>query len=113
MMVRKLFIELLVGSSGVAIATVAQAQEAAVPEETPVPENQLEEIVVTAEKRANNIQDIPIAVTAMSGEDLASRGIGDIEALAPSLPNVNFGRNLGFARIAIRGVGLDTVVAGQ
>ncbi|KKC25982.1 TonB-dependent receptor [Sphingomonas sp. SRS2] len=73
----------------------------------------LQDIVVTAQKRATNVQDTPLALTAVSGAELAARRVVDIETLAPSLPNVNFGKNVGFARIAIRGLGLDTTVAGQ
>ena len=38
----------------------------------------LEEIIVTAQKRAQNIQDIPAAVTALSGEHLIEHGITDM-----------------------------------
>ncbi|HKX23535.1 MAG TPA: TonB-dependent receptor [Rhizorhapis sp.] len=73
----------------------------------------LADIVVTAQKRATNVQETPLAVTAVSGEDLAARQVNDFERLAPSLPSVNFGRNVGFARIAIRGLGFDATSAGQ
>ena len=73
----------------------------------------LGDIIVTAQKRANSVQNTALAVTAVGGAELRAREINSIENLAPSLPNVNFGKNVGFARIAIRGVGLDTTVIGQ
>lgn len=48
----------------------------------------LEEVIVTAQKREQNMQDVPIAVTAFTGEKLAQAGIKDVfdlQATAPSL----------------------------
>lgn len=73
----------------------------------------LDEIVVTAQRRATAIQDTPLAINAVGGEEMAARQITDLESLSAALPNVNFGRNVGFARIAIRGIGLDTTTTGQ
>ncbi|HTC15701.1 MAG TPA: hypothetical protein VK695_07860, partial [Steroidobacteraceae bacterium] len=46
----------------------------------------LEEIVVTAEKRADPVQDTPISITAVSGADIAARGLTDFNSLAVSVP---------------------------
>lgn len=73
----------------------------------------MEEIVVTAQRRETSIQDTPLAMNAFGGEEMAARQITDLESLSAALPNINFGRNVGFARIAIRGVGLDTTTTGQ
>lgn len=72
-----------------------------------------DEIIVTAQRRETSIQDTPLAINALGGDEMASRQITDLESLSAALPNVNFGRNVGFARIAIRGVGLDTTTTGQ
>ena len=48
----------------------------------------LEEIVVTARRREENLQDVPLAVTALQGEELERRDIGDISALSDMAPNV-------------------------
>ncbi|MFN3456622.1 MAG: TonB-dependent receptor [Novosphingobium sp.] len=48
----------------------------------------LEEIIVTAQKREQNMQDVPVAVTALSGETLTNRNVAsvsDLPRLAPSL----------------------------
>lgn len=50
----------------------------------------LEEIIVTARKRAESQQDVPIAVTALSSSDLELRSISDISNVARTMPNVNF-----------------------
>ena len=69
--------------------------------------NALEEIVVTAQKRTQNVQDVPIAITALSEkmiERIGGNTLTDIENFAPSL---NFGRGSRRTRgeINIRGVG--------
>jgi len=71
------------------------------------------EIIVTAQKRTENLQDVPLAVTAVTGDSLQSRqvtGVGDLAAIAP---NVNVGSFGGQARIAIRGIGFDTINPGS
>ncbi len=50
--------------------------------------DQLEEIIVTAEKRATRIQDTPISVTAISGVDLDAQGVADIDDAARGIPGV-------------------------
>jgi iron complex outermembrane recepter protein len=49
----------------------------------------LEEIVVTAEKRADPVQDTPISITAVSGADIAARGLTDFNSLAVSVPGLS------------------------
>jgi iron complex outermembrane recepter protein len=71
------------------------------------------EIIVTAQKRAENLQDVPLAVTAVTGDTLQNRqitGVGDLSEIAP---NVNVGSFGGQARIAIRGIGFDTINPGS
>jgi iron complex outermembrane receptor protein len=53
----------------------------------------LEEIVVTAEKRASTVQDTPISITAVSGADLAARGISDFSTLASETPGISMRNN--------------------
>ena len=48
----------------------------------------LEEITVTARRRAENLQDVPVAVTAFQGADLERRDVGDISVLSDLAPNV-------------------------
>jgi iron complex outermembrane recepter protein len=48
----------------------------------------LEEIVVTAQRRSEKLQDVPIAVTALSSEDLAVRGVRQAGDVVSSVPNL-------------------------
>lgn len=62
------------------------------------------DIIVTAQKREENLQDVPIAVTAFSGDTLAERGISDAQALARLVPNMALSNNYGQVRITLRGL---------
>lgn len=67
--------------------------------------NDVSEIVVTALKRAERVQDIPASISAISGEMLAQRGIADVRALTNAIPNLVFGEFVGSTLITIRGIG--------
>ena len=69
----------------------------------------LEEIVVTAQKREQNIQDVPISITRMSGQWLASKftGGGDVLELASTVPGLHVESSNGrlSPRFYMRGLG--------
>lgn len=68
-------------------------------------EGGLADIVVTAQKRSENLQDVPIAVTALSNQELAGANIQGQLALPKLTPNFNFTVTSSFASAYIRGVG--------
>lgn len=73
----------------------------------------LEDIVVTAQRREQNLQEVPIAVSAISGETAARIGITGTENLRIATPGLDFSRSAGNgAATFLRGVGSTTVVAG-
>jgi len=75
----------------------------------------LEEVVVTARRRAENLQDVPVAITAFSAEILSLRGIQDITELARTVPSVTLepSRATNTTLTAfIRGVGQQDPLAG-
>src|SRR5580698_4385238 len=49
---------------------------------------QLQEVVVTATKRESTVQDTPISITAVTGEDILERGIADFSGIIQSVPGV-------------------------
>lgn len=67
----------------------------------------LEEIIVTARKTEENLQEVPISVTAFNSADIEARGLADLEDIALNVPNVNFSRTNGMAVISIRGFADD------
>lgn len=102
------------------LSTAAAAQDGSVPQ-TPAQGSQgtagaetasidgLSDIVVTAERREENIQDVPLSVTAVAGEDLRTFQSGgeDILALAGRVPGLYAETTTGriFPRFYIRGLG--------
>ena len=50
----------------------------------------LEEIVVTARKRAENLQEVPVSISVLSSSDLQNKNIEDMRSLSQYLPNVDF-----------------------
>lgn len=67
----------------------------------------LEEVMVTAQKRSENSQDVPIAINAFSGETLDARGITDPMDLPQVTPGLNIGSQAGYTVTFLRGVGSD------
>jgi iron complex outermembrane recepter protein len=65
---------------------------------------QLEEIVVTAEKRRENLQKTPIAITAISSAVLDQEGIHDVMGLTQLVPNFSVSTDQPDMQIVIRGV---------
>ena len=105
---------LLLGASLIAVATPALAQEA-----DQADGSGLDEIVVSAQKREQNLQDVPIAISALSSAKVEQLGIRDARDLSGIAPNVTItqGTTSGAAAvISIRGIptpasetfGLDT-----
>ena len=85
---------------GVALASASLSVTAA----------QIEEIVVTATKRAASTQDIPVTVQALGEESLEQLNVGNFSDYLKYLPNVNFGgRGPGQNNIYIRGISTDQV----
>ena len=67
---------------------------------------ELSEIVVTAQKRAERLQDVPISIVALGGADLEARGIRDLKELSYAVPGLyvqDSGANN--RRVSIRGIG--------
>ena len=69
----------------------------------------IEEIMVTATKREASIQDISIAVTALTEDDLRLGGIEDITRLEHVVPGMRMGQSGHEARVAIRGTRTNNV----
>ena len=85
------------------VSLVAAAQD---------PSDALEEIVVTAQKRAENLQDTPIAITALTGESLAELNRDDIASIAAQTPSLAYSEAGGESQIYIRGVGSNLFSVG-
>jgi iron complex outermembrane receptor protein len=67
----------------------------------------LEEVVVTARKKEESLQDLPLSVTAMTGDQLRDTLVSNMEDAQHGMANVNFAVRLGSAVPTIRGVGFS------
>ena len=71
----------------------------------------LEEVVVTARRRAESLGDVPVAVTVLDAAAIRVRGISElnqVEKFAPNIVQTNFGQgNTGHAAVFMRGIGLQ------
>lgn len=94
-------------TSGTALAQDSQTGE---------PASQIDDVVVTARKREERLQDVPIAVTAVTGETLEREQINLVKDVAALTPGLNISSDaVGRAFLSIRGVGttlIDTVQPG-
>lgn len=78
----------------------------------------LEEVIVTAQKRAENVQDVPIAITALSASDLEDKGAVSLVDVGSFAPNVQLDKGaflVGSSQVMtayIRGIGQRDIAAG-
>jgi len=95
-------------------AAIAQEQEAA-PERENAIARVLGTVTVTATKKANveNVQDVPVSVTAYNSDTLDALNVTTLESLSYSSPNVSLddvGTSKGTANFAIRGLGVNSSI---
>ena len=67
-----------------------------------------EEVIVTAQKRVENLQDVPISIIAVSGETISNAAITGLEELTLYIPNVTINSGAGTPNLYIRGIGSGT-----
>ena len=69
---------------------------------------QLEEIIVTAQKRAESLQDVPISMTAISGDKIQDAGIQSMTELSSYVPNLGISENAVNSIISMRGISIGS-----
>ncbi len=118
MTINPLISRALLLSGCAAIATFAApvaAQETSVDGQAEASETQGNGIIVTARRREERLQDVPISVTAISGEALERQGVLELTQVAQTVPNITLevsrGTNTTLTAF-IRGVGQQDPVAG-
>ena len=77
-----------------AIASAAGALNAAV----------LEEVIVTAQQRAQSLQDVPVSVAALTAEKISDAGIVDLHGLSEMIPNFSINETGISTTVTIRGI---------
>ena len=103
-----------------AMAGVARAQQAGAPISgshptvpTGADQASVGEIVVTAQKRAERLQDVPLSITAVTGATLQKAGIANVRDLANVVPGLTFSSQGAWQQPAIRGVTTQVTSAGS
>lgn len=112
---------LLAGVCSLAIAVPAHAQDQTTPTpdvtpaDTAAPQtnapaapaeaNAGEEIIVTAQNRAQNVQDVPITMDVIGGEELKNAGFSDMNDVGKIAPVVQVNQDQGTVKVTVRGVG--------
>jgi iron complex outermembrane receptor protein len=90
---------------GIPIASTLLAAMSPVMGQERTPEGGLTEIIVTAQKREENLQNVPISVLAFDTRKLEELRVADFEDYAKFIPSVSYQQTSpGFARIFMRGV---------
>jgi len=94
---------------GFGLTAQAQTQDPArrQPDSAPIADKDviIEDIVVTAERRSEGLQNVPIAITALSGDTLQDAGVTSVGELVQLTPSLQFGERFGNVFIAVRGIG--------
>jgi iron complex outermembrane receptor protein len=101
----------LLAPAGLALAQQPAGEKPAAqkPEAEAAPVTRLEEVTVTAQKREENVQEVPLSITTLDADELVvlSAGAADVKALSARVPSLllesSFGR--AFPRFYIRGLG--------
>ena len=74
----------------------------------PAEANEGEEIIVTAQNRAQNVQDVPITMDVIGGEELKNAGFSDMNDVGKIAPVVQVNQDQGTVKVTVRGVGTTT-----
>jgi len=100
-------VSLLTIATGACGSTVAQERQGG---DTADPVVGLAEVIVTATKRSENLQDVPVAVSAVTSQDLVNKGVFETSDLSHSMPNLQVSSPYGEQQpnFSVRGVGVGT-----
>jgi len=105
----------LLGGSGAALAQAtapAAAPKAATPAQPDALTEQLERVMITAEKRETVLEMTPDAITVLNGNKLKERGTSNLADVVDAVPNVSFTSNRDSTQLFIRGIGNVFFTAG-
>jgi iron complex outermembrane recepter protein len=98
---------LLASACSLALTTPAFAQDQVAAEEDG------DTIIVTAQNRSQNVNDVPIAIDVLSPEKLAAAGFSDANDLGKIAPVVQINQDQGTVKITVRGIGTNSADEAQ
>lgn len=91
--------------AALAVTTLTVPTLVAAADADPAADAQLQEVVVTATRRAERLQDVPLSVTAISGEQLSAAGFQNLQDIQYQSSSVQFGVSPNDSGFRLRGVG--------
>ena len=103
-----LLLLLVINAAGIASSAWAE-QEGDLFE---LPLEQLEHMIVTAQKRSENLQEVPVSISAFSGDDLVTYGVRDTQNLQIVTPGLVYNNTGTSAQPYLRGIGTRFAFAG-
>jgi outer membrane receptor protein involved in Fe transport len=95
-----------VACAGIAVGSVTTPSQAQTDTSESTSGPRLEEVVVTATKRAASVQDVPVSITAISARDLEAMGANQFFDYGTDIPNLSFGIGAADGNLAGRGIAL-------
>ncbi|MBS0398747.1 MAG: TonB-dependent receptor, partial [Proteobacteria bacterium] len=101
-MLRRSITSAVIASAAAMTVLTVQAQTA---DEPGVDDGQLQEVVVTATRREQRLQDVPLAVSALSGDQLSAAGFQNLQDIQYQSSSVQFGVSPNDSGFRLRGVG--------
>ncbi|MBV1686263.1 TonB-dependent receptor [Novosphingobium sp. G106] len=108
-MLYKHFLHVLMVSTALLPASALAQSSGAAAEGSAQEVGEIGDIVVTAQKRSESVQKVPLAVTAIGSDALREAGITNVDALSSSVPALQIGQSYGSANISLRGISLNAV----
>src|SRR5450755_4446299 len=102
---KSVFLYSALGAVAVSLATPALAQNAKAPAPESDPQSGLHDIIVTAQKRTQNVQSTPIAMGVVSGDDIAGKAQNSLDSILRGMTSVEIQDLAQGAQLYIRGVG--------
>src|SRR5687768_17272167 len=96
--------------SGLVAVALASSSTVALAQASEERQGELEDIVVTATKRSENLQEVPIAITAITASALANKGVFETTDLGHIMPNLQVNSPYGSQNpnFTLRGIGVGT-----
>ena len=109
------FLALVAGAATTGGESAAIQSDAAVDPAATVPQADydIQDIVVTAERRLQKLQEVPITITALNAAQLESQGVTNAFDVAKITPSLTTGRQVGFGTPFIRGIGSSVQIGDE
>src|SRR5688572_13688154 len=93
------------GRSAIVIAVLGLAPTLRAEDSPSGPPAAIEEIVVSARRRDERLEDVPVSITALSADDLVNRDISSPQGLQMATPGLVYQNGVTYAMPFIRGIG--------